>query len=457
MRCTWGIVALVALAIGLGACGGDDEGDAGGGSSGAATGASEAWTFEEPSEPITLTVWDRSILSLNEEWSDQLLADWKAEHPNVKIKFVQQPADIGQADQAFRAASIARNGPDVTTLYTGGMVNSFADFLEPQNDYWTSDEIADLSGWDTVRANFDPEGDLLAAPYGAGLYFEVFCNQKNLAKAGVTIDTPPETWEAFLDLMQKVKDGGETPVVTGNQEGYMGAWVLGALVGGSIGTDGFFAMRNGEKPVDDPAMLTGLQKFAELYSRGLTNDDAGSLKDADGTNMFMGGEGACFISGDWQDSDLGKNLGAKNVLTFPIPVLEGSELVGARTGGPASALAVTNYSENKDAAMAFVKFVLSAKELDKSVAFNQAEPSNHADADQSVIENPLLRQQAEFTTTAAGKGDEFLIFPFDSIMPQEVNDVFYRMNAAVFTGQETPEKALAEIKGAYDEWAESQP
>jgi threonine dehydrogenase-like Zn-dependent dehydrogenase len=49
---------------------------------------------------------------------------------------------------------------------------------------------------------------------------------------------------------------------------------------------------------------------------------------------------------------------------------------------------------------------------------------------------------------ATGKGEEYLIFPFDSIMPQEVNDVFYRMNAAVFTGQETPEKALAEICGS---------
>jgi ABC-type glycerol-3-phosphate transport system substrate-binding protein len=451
------VSAVAALAIGLSACGGDDEGDAGSGGTSAASGGSEAWTFEEPTEPITLTVWDRSILSLNDEWSDQLLADWEAAHPNVKVKFVKQPADIAQADQAFRAASIAKNGPDVTTLYTGGMVNSFRDFLEPQDSYWSDDEIADLAGWDTVRADFDAEGDLLAAPYGAGLYFEVFCNQKNLKKAGVTIDTPPETWEAFLDLMQQVKDGGETPVVTGNQEGYMGAWVLGALVGGQIGTEGFFAMRGGDTPVDDPAMLTGLQKFAELYSNGLTNEDAGTLTDADGTNKFMNGEGACFISGDWQDGDLVKNLGEENVITFPIPVLEGSELTGARTGGPASALAVTNYSQNKDAAMAFVKFVLDAKQLDKAVAFNQAEPSNHADADQSVIENPLLRQQAEFTTAATAKGEEYLIFPFDSIMPQEVNDVFYRMNAAVFTGQETPENAVKEIKAAYDEWAESQP
>ena len=88
MRYAWAVSVVAALAIAVGACGGDDEGDSGGSKAASGGGASEAWTFEEPTEPITLTVWDRSILSLNEDWSKQLVADWEAEHPNVKIKFV---------------------------------------------------------------------------------------------------------------------------------------------------------------------------------------------------------------------------------------------------------------------------------------------------------------------------------------------------------------------------------
>ena len=74
-----------------------------------------------------------------------------------------------------------------------------------------------------------------------------------------------------------------------------------------------------------------------------------------------------------------------------------------------------------------------------------------------MIKNPLLRQQADQTAAASAQGEDFLIFPFDSIMPQEVNDLFYRLNAAVFTGQEEPQSAADQLQQAYEDYKESQP
>jgi raffinose/stachyose/melibiose transport system substrate-binding protein len=103
-----------------------------------------------------------------------------------------------------------------------------------------------------------------------------------------------------------------------------------------------------------------------------------------------------------------------------------------------------------------VKFLVSKESLDSYVERNQIEPSNHVDADSSVIQNPLLRAQADQTAAAQAQGEDFLIFPFDSIMPQEVNDLFYRMNAAVFTGQEEPQSAVDKLQQAYEDWKEQQ-
>ena len=159
------------------------------------------------------------------------------------------------------------------------MVNSFADFLEPMTDAYSEDEIAQLSGWDTVREGFAEDGELLAVPFGAGLYFDVFCNVANLKKAGITTEgAPPQTWEEFLDVMQQVKDGGQLPVMMGNQEGYAGAWIMGALVGGQIGTDGFFSMLAGDTPINDPVMVTGLPEvrralLAQADQRGRRRAD----------------------------------------------------------------------------------------------------------------------------------------------------------------------------------------
>ena len=35
-------------------------------------------------------------------------------------------------------------------------------------------------------------------------------------------------------------------------------------------------------------------------------------------------------------------------------------------------------------------------------------------------------------------------------MPQSVIDLFYRLNATVFTGQTTPEDAVAQLQAAYE-------
>ena len=62
-----------------------------------------------------------------------------------------------------------------------------------------------------------------------------------------------------------------------------------------------------------------------------------------------------------------------------------------------------------------------------------------------VIENPLLRNQAEWLQNRE------TIYPFDNIMPQVINDLFYRTNASVFTGRVSPEDAANELQREYED------
>jgi raffinose/stachyose/melibiose transport system substrate-binding protein len=67
-----------------------------------------------------------------------------------------------------------------------------------------------------------------------------------------------------------------------------------------------------------------------------------------------------------------------------------------------------------------------------------------------VIQNPLLRSQAEWLQTRE------TIYPFDNIMPQVINDLFYRTNASVFTGRVTPEAAANELQSEYQDFLAKQ-
>lgn len=401
--------------------------------------------------PVELVFWDSLFVESDDipqsEWFiTQALARFQEANPNITINRVQQSSDIATYDQVLTAANMARNGPDVLTHFAGGPILSFAQFLEPLDGFFTPEEIDQVIGWDSVREDFKPDGAIVAIPYGAGSYFEVMVNKPLMAQAGIDMATftPPETWEAFLELAQQIKDADVQPLVLGEQQGYTGAWVMATLVGGQIGTQGFFDMRAGELPLNDPSMVNGYEQYRQPFALGLVNDGAGSLTNDEGQQLFLRGEGAMFIQGGWFNRDAYAGL-SDDVDNFPIPTLADAPHAGAVAGGPNVSVAITNYSQKKEAAVTFLKFLLQPEIIDLYVQLSQEEPSNHKNANPEVIENPLLRKQAEWLQTRE------TIYPFDNIMPQVINDLFYRTNASVFTGRSTPQAGADELQAEYQD------
>lgn len=373
----------------------------------------------------------------------QAIAKFQAANPDITIDRSTQSADIETWHNQLHAANIARNGPDIISIYAGSDVTTFQASLAPLDQYFPAGYQATISGWYACRANFDPKGSIRAVPFGAGSYFEVFYNKRLLAKAGITSFTPPATWEDLLTFAARVKAGGVTPFVVGEQEGYTGAWVMAALAGGSIGTDGFLGMRSGKVPITDAAMTKGYAAYARLYSEGLTNRDATSRKNAEATSLFAQSKGAMIIGGGWLNSTAGAVIGAANVGNFKIPTLAGAPFAGAVAGGPNEALAITAYSGKREAAVRFLKFMLDTDTQNLYVQLTQTEASNNAAANTALITNPLLKNQATWLKTSK------TIYPFDNIMATDVNSTFYRMNAAVFAGRTSPQSAAATIEATY--------
>ena len=402
-------------------------------------------------EPVEITFWDSlfvedEAIPKSEWFIIQALERFAAENPNIKINRVEQSSDIATYDQILQAANIARNGPDVLTHFAGGPILSFAPFLEPLGGYFSQEEMDELTGWDSVREDFQPDGQIVAVPYGAGSYFEVLYNKDLMRQAGIDPDTNewPETWERLMELAQQIKDAGVNPFAIGEQQGYTGAWVMATLVGGQIGTQGFFDMRSGDLPINDPSMVTGYENYRQPFEQEMVNGGAGSLTNDEGQQLFVRGEGAMLIQGGWFNRPAVESMG-ENVGNFPIPTLAGAPHAGSVAGGPNVSLAVTNYSDQKEAAVTFLKFMLRPEILDLYVQVGQEEASNHKDADVGVIENPLLRNQAEWLK------ERETIYPFDNIMPQAINDLFYRTNASVFTGRVSAQEAADALQREYAE------
>jgi raffinose/stachyose/melibiose transport system substrate-binding protein len=401
-------------------------------------------------EPVKLVFWD-NLFAVDEtgpredQFIFRALDMFQKENPNIAVERVHQAPDLGTFDQLLRAASIAGNGPDVFNQFAGGSLISFAPFIEPLDSYFTKEEMEPIVGWDAVRNDFRSDGALLGVPYGAGSYFAIYYNKKMMEKGGVDMSnfTPPATWEDLITLAQGIKAKGVQPFAMGEQEGYTGAWVMATLVGGLLGPQAFFDMRARTTPINSPEWVRAYEAYQQLYKLELVNVDAGSLPSGDGQLQFTQGASAMWIQGGWANKDINTIFGEDAGL-FKIPTLKDSVYPGGLAGGPNISLAVMNYSQHKPEAIEFIKFMLRPDILDLYVALNQTEPSNHLKADPAVIQNPLLKVQAEQIL----EGNT--IYPFDNIMPGEINSMFYRLNAAVFIGQLSPQEAADQLQAAYD-------
>ncbi|NEN04745.1 extracellular solute-binding protein [Diaminobutyricibacter tongyongensis] len=386
---------------------------------------------------------DKGVVDKDHSFLTQAVAAYEKMNPNVSIKVVETSGDISKSSAQFQAASIAKNGPDIRVSFAGGNTISFSDFLLDLNGVFDKGTMSDLSGWNTVRQGYKPNGKLDALPIGAGSYFYVYYNKKTMADAGVDMSKPPADWSSLLDLAKKVKAAGKTPFFVANQEGYVGAWVIAALAGSELGPDTFTKMYRGAIPIDDPTMVKAYTAYAQLYKDGLTNPDAGSVGNADSLAGFVQGKGAMYFSGGWDNAGLTQSLG-DNVGAFPIPVLDGAKYPATLAGGPNVAVSITSYSKNPEAAKDFLRYLAKPSTIDLYVKLSQTEASNSNKADPSVITNPLLKAQA-----AGLKKIDNRVYPFDNVMAQPVIDQFYKVNATTFLGTTTPKQAVSTIEQAF--------
>ncbi len=421
-------------------------------------GSLAACSTGEPAEETggELLIWATGILGrtlengdpdLENSFIDKMAVQFEEENPGVDITVVQQGGDITSAAAQFQAASIAGDGPDIRIQYAGGPTLSFADFFTDLDELIAPEVLDNLAGVNVNRAGYSPDGALLGMPYGAGNLFTVFQNHEVLAEAGLDPANPPTTWEELIANGQQVVDNTDkNGFWVANLEGYVGAWMISALVGGELGESVFTQMYAGDIPVDDPAMVKAYEAFAEWGASGLTNPDAGQVSNGESTAGFVNGSSAYYLVGSWENNNMLDAFGEEGVSSFFIPTLEGSAFPNIGAGGPEIALSITNYSDNQELAAEFLTYLAQAENQDVFVELYQTQGSNHVDGDPSKIESPLLRQQFEQLSAAT----DGVTFAFDSVMPQATIDLFYRVNAGVFIGSITPEDAVAQLKASYE-------
>lgn len=223
----------------------------------------------------------------------------------------------------------------------------------------------------------------------------VFYNKDAFAEAGVT---EPTTWAEFLDVCEQLKASGIAPLALDGAYAYFTFYHqlvrhLGEEKLQEIALNGGWS---------DSAAVTAAQEIIDFVNAGYLVDGAPDEFPAS-QNKVGFGQAAMVVCANYVTSETNNNCGVElNWGLFNYPMVEGSDNAAAYAG--ANSLAITEYSENKQAAFDFI-MMLTTGEFDQKMADQcaqiPADPTNVAPAHLNGTIETLLAANAPMTWCGA--------------------------------------------------------
>jgi multiple sugar transport system substrate-binding protein len=417
--------AAMVVALGVAACGGDDDG-------------------AESGERVTI----RFVGTQPPDFLGPVLAAFHEEHPNIRVRYESVPFEN------LSAVIAQRVGGD-----TGDIDVYFAD--APRNpsivdrDYAMdlTDEIGDLEGKvpDASIETATIDGRLWTVPMRTSTQV-LYYNVDLLEKAGIEPPSkdPDEriTWEELIELADKAQKAGvRWGYIDDQVSRYYQFQPLPESLGGGSGLK-----EGGEEPdVLNPQFIEAAEFWADIYERKLAPRGV----NPDQTKpIFAAGNAAFMPGGPWWIPEFGKETDLKfGIAAYP-KFADGE----AVTPTDSEHLAINPNTEHPEEAIEFVKFVTLTKEGALAMARGLAVPTANLEAQPDHLaeleaERPELKgfaelAQYEMENTPVSRPFSVGYVQFEEIIGKALEDIRNGANVRdrLAEAQEELESAFARIR-----------
>lgn len=245
------------------------------------------------------------------------------EEENIKID-----AQVVPDDEALNMIKMKLNSgecPDlidynVPAIYD--IVDPAENFADMSNEEW----VSKLKIPENVTAD---DGKIYGFPFLSvpGVHGFIY-NEDVFEQCGVTV---PTTWDEFLDVCQKIKDSGVTPIHMPKD-----SWVPQVLM-----TDNFAkalgkdqveefsekVAKNEMKWTDVPEFAKVIDKYLELYQKGYINDDFTSATYDDSISAVAEGKAAMHFNGDFFAASVLEANPEANINMFAMSMTDGVDVM----------------------------------------------------------------------------------------------------------------------------------
>ncbi|HEX2979186.1 MAG TPA: extracellular solute-binding protein [Anaerolineaceae bacterium] len=388
-------------------------------------------------EKVTLHLWDTFTEEGQSAGRDKMIAKFRETHPNVEI--VRDAQTIDDLRPVIQTALGADNGPDIFYYDTGpgyAGVLAKAGLLLPLDDAYAANKWNDrIFSWTKDRVTFDGK------VYGIGNEVEfigVYYNKKIFEELGVA---EPKTYEEFIQICDKAKAAGYTPIAFADGPGWPAYHQFSILANNVAGKDKLDKVLFGDGSWEDPDFVKAVQLFfVDMNEAGYFLKDTTAISYEDGNAVFYAGDTAMHITGTWLLSEVTNNATDFEPGFFFFPSIEGKPVLPP--GGLGSGYFVNAKSQHSAEAIAFLDFMFSAdgaKIWLEDLSIIPPLAVNTADLNLT----PLMK----FAVDAVAKVP--LGYNIDVLAGDQFNAAQSDGFQAVLLGMKTPDELIKELQAAW--------
>ncbi|WP_167577490.1 ABC transporter substrate-binding protein [Ammoniphilus sp. YIM 78166] len=374
---------------------------------------------------------------------DEVVKDFEEKNPHIKIK-MEAVADEPMKDK-LRVVMGGGAVPDITFSWSGEFARKFV----------RSGAALDL----TPHLNADPEWKNSFIPaslqpftsdgknYGIPLRFNgkfFVYNKEIFDKHGLQ---KPQTWDQFLQVLDQLKQAGETPLILGNASPWAAIHYLTGLNQKMIDTNVRMKDYNPSSgEFTDPGYIKAMEYLKNLEVKGYFNSNVNSNSHDMASQLFYTGK-AAIVYLELEEFPLVEGSLNAEWDFFPMPdITEGKGNPKYITGAP-DGFIVSSKTKYPEEALAFLKFLTSKENAEKMVKqIGWPSPIDGATNPDTALKHVV--EGVQVMKTAEGMA-EWL----DTDVHAKVADVYLTNIQLLLDGSKTPEQIMKEVQAVAHEVA----
>ena len=396
---------------------------------------------------VTLTVWDQEVREGQAAQIEALNAAFQEEYPNITIERVSRSFEDLQA--TLRLAITDDMPPDVVQANNGRAdMGAFVEAgllanLDPYKDAygWADrypESVLSYSSYTEDGATFG-EGSLWGLPQ-MGEVVGFYYNKTLLDDLGLAV---PVTWDDLDAALATASDAGQLPLQFGNLDAWPGIHLFGAVQSRYVPADQIRNLGFGRPGAEwtTEENLQAAQTLVDWVDSGYVTPDFNGISPDDAWQAFARGEGVFMLGGTWLIADLMNAM--SDDVGFTVLLGADSEMPVA-TGGTSLPFAVTDATEDTDAAAAYIDFITSRDAM-KIVTEKGNLPI--IEAAQQQVSAPL--QEEAFAAWDAVSGRDGLLPYLDYATPGSY-DLLTAQVQALMAGEVEPSEFLDALQAEYE-------